>query len=99
MKRYHRALNIGFLLRSLDSEALEVNISSRTDQAGYTQETLQFPRSPPPGLPGPVLIPKVETAANRGKTLRDCRLHGHNDTPEVFAQRYMGAELAKIKGL
>jgi tetratricopeptide (TPR) repeat protein len=75
----------------LDRGIVEVLIGSRSSRAGYFQNTLLFRDRAtgdfsallltPRGLPGPT--PAV------------LALHGRNETPDDFAQRFLGVELAK----
>jgi hypothetical protein len=83
------ALNIGFMLDGLDVRPLEVTIFTETEDAAVVSHRLIF--SDP--LVGEFDALQLEpTGTQRVPAI--IGLHGHFDTPRVFAQKFLGTELA-----
>lgn len=85
------ALNIGFMLDGLDARSLHVTIFAEegTEQAGVISRRLIFADP----LVGEFEALLLEPAgSNRVPAI--IGLHGHFDSPEDFANIYLGAELA-----
>lgn len=83
------ALNIGFMLDGLDARPLQVTIFAETEDAGTVSRRLIF--SDP--LVGEFDALQLEPAGGQ-RLSAIIGLHGHFDTPAIFAQKFLGAELA-----
>lgn len=85
------ALNIGFMLDGLNARPLRVTIfaEAETEQAGVISRRLIFADP----LVGEFEALQLEPAGNK-RVPAIIGLHGHFDTPAVFANKYLGTELA-----
>jgi hypothetical protein len=83
------ALNIGFMLEGLDARPLQVTIFTETEDAGVTSRRLIFGDP----LVGEFEALQVEPAGSQ-RVPAIIGLHGHFDTPAIFAKKFLGAELA-----
>jgi len=75
----------------MDPGIVEVMTSSRTKEAGYAQTKLAFRDRATGGFPALLLTPK----GRPGPYPAILGLPGRSETPQDFAQRFMGVELAK----
>ncbi len=83
------ALNIGFMLDGLDARPLQVTIFADTENAGVVTRRLIFADP----LVGEFEALQLEpTGSQRVPAI--IGLHGHFDTPRIFAEKFLGAELA-----
>jgi len=83
------ALNIGFMLEDLDARPLQVTIFAESETAGITSRRLIFADP----LVGEFEALQLEPSA-MDPLPAIIGLHGHFDTPEIFAQNFLGADLA-----
>jgi hypothetical protein len=83
------ALNIGFMLDGLDTRPLQVTIFAETEDAGTVSRRLIF-NDP---LVGEFEALQLEPSGNQ-RVPAIIGLHGHFDTPAIFAANYLGAALA-----
>ena len=83
------AINLGFMLDGLDARPLTVTIFAETEQAGITSRHLIF--SDP--LVGEFEALQLEPAGSQWLPAI-IGLHGHMDTPAIFANKYLGSTLA-----
>ena len=83
------ALNIGFMLDGLDARPLQVTIFAETEDAGVTSRRLIFADP----LVGEFEALQLEPAGSQHMPAI-IGLHGHSDSPMIFANKFLGAELA-----
>ena len=83
------ALNIGFMLEGLDARPLQVTIFSESETAGITSRRLIFADP----LVGEFEALQLEPSES-DRMPAIIGLHGHFDTPAIFAENYLGADLA-----
>src|SRR5262245_29219902 len=83
------ALNIGFMLEDLDARPLQVTIFAEAETAGITSRHLIF--AAPLGGEFEALQLEPSESAPMPAIIG---LHGHFDTPAIFAEKFLGAELA-----
>jgi len=83
------ALNNAFMLDGLDARPLQVTIFAESEDSGTTSRRLIF--SDP--LVGEFEALELEPVGS-ARLSAIIGLHGHFDTPEVFAKNFLGAELA-----
>jgi len=83
------ALNIGFMLDGLDARPLQVTIFADTDQGGIRSRRLIFADP----LVGEFEVLQLEPVGSE-RIPAIIGLHGHGDTPAVFANRFLGSALA-----
>ena len=83
------ALNIGFMLEGLDARPLQVTIFAESETDGITSRHLIFADP----LVGEFEALQLEPRASDPMPAI-IGLHGHFDTPAIFAENYLGADLA-----
>ena len=83
------ALNIGFMLDGLDARPLQVTVFAETEDAGTVSRRLIF-NDP---LVGEFEALQLEPSGTQ-PVPAIIGLHGHFDTPAIFAANYLGAALA-----
>ncbi len=83
------ALNIGFMLDGLDARPLTVTIFAAAEAAGVVSRRLIFADP----LVGEFEALQMEPAAAQ-RLPAIIGLHGHFDTPAIFAAKFLGAALA-----
>src|SRR5215472_7524120 len=83
------ALNIGFMLEGLDARPLQVTIFAESETAGITSRRLIFADP----LVGEFEALQLEPSES-DPIPAIIGLHGHFDTPAIFAENYLGADLA-----
>jgi hypothetical protein len=83
------ALNIGFMLEGLDARPLQVTIFAESETAGITSRRLIFADP----LVGEFEALQLEPSES-DRMPAIIGLHGHFDTPAIFAENYLGADLA-----
>ncbi len=83
------ATGVAFLLDDLEARPLTVTTLGRRDLGAYVERRVVFADPEIGELDGLVLEPP-----GRGRVAAIVGLHGHLDTPAIFAERYLGAELA-----
>jgi hypothetical protein len=83
------ALNIGFMLEGLDARPLEVTIFAEAETDGITSRRLIFADP----LVGEFEALQLEPSGN-DRLAAIIGLHGHFDTPAIFAEKFLGADLA-----
>ena len=83
------ALNIGFMVDGLDARPLQVTIFAETEQAGIMSRRLIFADP----LVGEFEALQLEPAGS-ARVPAIIGLHGHSDTPAIFASKFLGTELA-----
>ncbi len=83
------ALNIGFMLDGLDARRLQVTIFAEAEQDGLLSRRLIFADP----LVGEFEALELEPLGS-GPVPAIIGLHGHADTPAIFANKFLGAELA-----
>jgi hypothetical protein len=83
------ALNIGFMLEDLDARPLQVTIFAEAETAGITSRRLIFADP----LVGEFEALQLEPSESDAMPAI-IGLHGHFDTPAIFAEKFLGAELA-----
>ena len=83
------ALNIGFMLEGLDARPLQVTVFAESETAGITSRRLIFADP----LVGEFEALQLEPSGSE-RMPAIIGLHGHFDTPAIFAQKFLGADLA-----
>jgi hypothetical protein len=83
------ALNIGFMLDGLDARPLQVTIFAESEDAGVLSHRLIFADP----LVGEFEALQLEPAGEP-RLPAIIGLHGHFDTPKIFAEKFLGAALA-----
>lgn len=83
------ALNIGFMLDGLDARPLQVTIFLESESAGVTTRHLIFADP----LVGEFQALQLEPAGSQ-RVPAIIGLHGHFDSPAIFANKFLGAALA-----
>ena len=83
------ALNIGFMLEGLDARPLQVTIFAESESAGITARRLIFADP----LVGEFEALQLEPSES-DPLPAIIGLHGHFDTPAIFAQKFLGTDLA-----
>jgi dienelactone hydrolase len=84
------ALNIGFMLEDFDARPLQVTIFADTEKGGIRARRLIFADP----LVGEFEALQLEPAGS-ARLPAIIGLHGHFDSPAVFAAKFLGTELAK----